>query len=440
MVRSGSCDSPMKPFLIPMLCVACTPSKSTDTASPHPAEERSFYLVSETSTGKMLVASNEHGRVEGELCLSDIFPEQCGAGTSELARPCLMFGVSHQRSDDDDRFLITATLRDPDRPFAPGIVSLVRPSDPPEALWSIRNLTIPRELQSGFDCEVDGEAPQCHLYGAHTTISLDDGTLIVSDTSNSRVVWIETPDLGAETGNVVAILSSQHPQWGDERYPNLVQPLTIDERDHLLITFKGGVDHSSSPTNEGRIALWDVSDRSLPERVWVFPEVGHLSAVHSGRFVETPAGDMLIYAHSLGASEGGTEHREGTIGFAQFNGLEPPKYLADGTLPDPGFGFTREVEWNGDIQRLIVTDSGCENAQDSCGRSGRVIALSLPELNQSDRGGSAQPDLSDQDFIELDWKRTVIDQALELPFDTNRIPFSEAGAQLREGLGPCHSP
>ncbi len=429
----------MKPALIPMLLMACTSSKSPDTSSPgaETGTERSLYVVSETSTGKLLVASDEHGRVEGELCLSDIFPDQCGPRASELARPCLMFGVSHQPVDDDDRFLITATLRDPDRPFAPGIVSLVRPSDPPEALWSVRNLSIPRELQSGFDCDLDGEAPLCHLHGAHTTINVSDEVLVVSDTSNSRVLWIETPALGAETGDVVAILSSQHPQWGDERYPNLVQALTVDGRDHLLVTFKGGVDHSGSPTNEGRIALWDVSDRSQPDRVWVFPEDGHLTAVHSGKFVDTPAGELLIYAHSLGASEVGTDHREGTIGFAQFNGLEPPTYLADGTVTDPGFGFTREVEWDGEIQRLIVTDSGCENAQDACSRSGRVLAFSLPQLSPSDLGGSARPGLTDQVFIELDWKRTMVDQALELPFDTDRIPLHEAGAQLREGLGGC---
>jgi len=430
----------MKMTLLPILLWACTPNKSTDTASAPPEREQSLYTVSETSTGKLLVANSEHGRVEGELCLSEIFPENCGAGSSELARPCLMFGVSHEVVDDDDRFLITATFRDPDRPFAPGVVSLIRPSNPPEALWTVRELTIPRELQSGFDCELDGEAPQCHLYGAHTAIRLDDDTLVISDTSNSRVVWIAAPTPGDDTGEVVALLSSQHPQWGDERYPNLVQPLIIDGREHLLITFKGGVDHSSSPTNEGRIALWDVSDRALPSRVWAFPEVGHLSAVHSGRFAKTPAGDLLIYAHSLGASEIGTDHREGTIGFAQFNGLEPPTYLADGTLPDPGFGFTREVEWDEELLRLIVTDSGCENSQDECGRSGRVLAFSLPELPPSDRGGSARPDLSDQSFIDLDWKRTIIDQALELPFDTNRIPQSEAGVQLREGLGPCNVP
>jgi hypothetical protein len=171
--------------------------------------------------------------------------------------------------------------------------------------------------------------------------------------------------------------------------------------------------------------------------VWVFPEDGHLTAVHSGKFVDTPAGELLIYAHSLGASEVGTDHREGTIGFAQFNGLEPPTYLADGTVTDPGFGFTREVEWDGEIQRLIVTDSGCENAQDACSRSGRVLAFSLPQLSPSDLGGSARPGLTDQVFIELDWKRTMVDQALELPFDTDRIPLHEAGAQLREGLGGC---
>ena len=102
MGRTRRRASAMKMTLLPILLWACTPNKSTDTASAPPEREQSLYTVSETSTGKLLVANSEHGRVEGELCLSEIFPENCGAGSSELARPCLMFGVSHEVVDDDD--------------------------------------------------------------------------------------------------------------------------------------------------------------------------------------------------------------------------------------------------------------------------------------------------------------------------------------------------
>jgi hypothetical protein len=47
-------------------------------------------------------------------------------------------------------------------------------------------------------------------------------------------------------------------------------------------------------------------------------------------------------------------------------------------LPEPGFGFTREVEWAADLNQLLVTDSGCENAQDDCSRMGRVVTTALP--------------------------------------------------------------
>ena len=245
---------------------------------------------------------------------------------------------------------------------------------------------------------------------------------------------------GSHTGTVSALLSSQHPDWGRERYPNMVQSISIEDVPHLLVTLKGSAGTGTTPTNEGQIVLWNVSDRTAPQRVWGFPEDGHLAAVHSGRVVDTPGGSLMIYAHSLGASSIDSDVREGTIGFAAFNGTEPPTYLADGRLPDPGFGFTREVEWVDDINRLMVTDSGCENAQDDCSRQGRVVMTELPDMTPSERTGSARPDGADQDYIELNWIRSAVDAALELPFDADRINLDDAGPALNSGIGNCETP
>jgi hypothetical protein len=58
-------------------------------------------------------------------------------------------------------------------------------------------------------------------------------------------------------------------------------------------------------------------------------------------------------------------------------------------------------------------------------------------LTDTDNTGSAQPDGGDQTFVELEWKRSAVDAALELPFDTDRLPLSAVGPSLENGLGNC---
>jgi hypothetical protein len=421
------------------MCIAlgCSSKPALDTAQQPEWTDPALLLVSETSSGRVLVVDPTSGAFTGEVCLREIFPDSCSPGSSELARPCLMFGFEHSRTGDADTLLFTATLRDPDRPFAPSAIGQIDLGHPPNLHWAIRDIQFPQEWQQGFDCTADPEAPQCHLYGAHTVERLEDGTLLVSDTSNSRILWLEPPESGARTARVHAVLSSQHPEWGMTRYPNMVQSLLVDDQPHILVTLKGRAGTGRTPTNEGGIALWNVSDRTQPKKVWAFPEEGHLAAVHGGRMIETPHGSLLVYAHSLGAANPESGHREGTVGFARFNGADPPEYLADGRLPEPGFGFTREVEWAADLNQLLVTDSGCENAQDDCSRMGRVVTTALPLLTDTDNTGSAQPDGGDQTFVELEWKRSAVDAALELPFDTDRLPLSAVGPSLENGLGNC---
>jgi len=393
-------------------------SSSVDTATEaHTAQYRRVAVV-ETSSGKLLITNDSNGEVEGEVCLSELHPDPC-AGGSGLENPCLMFGTDLQT---DGSLLLTYTLRDPSTPLAPGVISLVDPGHPPIPRWTVHRLTIPEGLQvrEGINCSTDPGAPGCHLYGAHNTWILDDGTLLVSDTSNSRILWLQEP--GADdAAQVEAILSTGHPHWGTERYPNQVQALVIDGVPHILITFKAQAVPGGEILDEGRIVLWDVSDRSHPERIWAFPEEGGLAAVHQAWVGDTPAGSIMLYAHSKGAFDDDQPHQYGSIGFAAFHGRTPPGYLADGLLPEPGLGFTREVEWDPVTDQLLVIDSGCENSQDDCGRTGRTLAIDWPELNPSTLSGAVSSTHDNQRFIELNLQHNLMRRPLRFPFEVDPL-------------------
>jgi len=406
-----------------------TPLSAADTASFAEGEGYQRLAISETSSGKVLVTNGATGTIEGELCLSELHSFPCAGGTT-LANPCLMFGTEMQT---DGSVLLTYTLREPGTPLAPGAISLVEPAHPPVARWSILNISIPDALQEQerIDCTRDPATPACHLYGAHNTWMLEDGRLLVADTSNSRILWLQVPSEGT-TAQVESMLSTSHPQWGSERYPNQVQALDIDGSPHILITFKGHIKPGGEVIDEGPLVLWDLSDPSRPERVWTFPEMGGLAAVHQAWVTDTPDGAMILYAHSRGSETDGDPDRYGSIGFASFNGQSPPEYMADGILPSPGLGFTREVEWDAETNRLLVVDSGCENSQDNCGRDGQILAIDWPSLSPSGQTGAFSLDHAEQTFVELHQQPVLLAQDLRFPFDVD--PLQED--QLSE-LGLC---
>ena len=229
--------------------------------------------VVETSSGKLLITDGTGGNIGGEICLSELNPAHC-AGNSELSNPCLLFGTDIQ---EDEKVLLTYALRDPSTPVAPGAISLVTPTHPPTVHWTIDTLDLSPEIQAQerIDCVADPTTPACQLYGAHNTWIDDNDMLIVTDTSNSRILWLRPPD-GGTSAAVMNILSMSHPQWGTERYPNQVQPLHIDGEPHLLITFKARIKPGNELVDEGRIVLWNI-------RTWRPPLGGHFRRGWIGR-------------------------------------------------------------------------------------------------------------------------------------------------------------
>jgi len=353
-----------------------------------------------------------------------------------------MFGVEHEVAGGRDVLTLSYTLREPSLPFAPGAVAQIHPQRPIEARWIMTELSFSETLQisEGFDCNTPDEEPRCHLYGSHAAVPQEDGQVLIADTSNSRLLWVTPPEAGSTTGTVNRVLSKRHPEMGDNAFVNHVQTLTDGDSTWALMTFKGPKASGMDSINTGRILLWDVTDEETPRLLWSYPEEGYLAAVHQGMVQDTPHGPLLIYAHSLGASN---EARDGagSIGLASFNGAEPPTYLGDGVLVgDKTLGFVREVEWSDSANALIVTDSGCENADYDCGREGRMVALTLPDWSPAGLSGAHSSHHSDQIFFTMEDKPIHGPSPLVLPYDGDIIPAEDLGSPLRDGrLGGCPS-
>ena len=152
---------------------------------------------------------------------------------------------------------------------------------------------------------------------------------------------------------------------------------------------------------------------------------------------------MLIYAHSLGASEISPDG-EGSIGVAQWNGNLPPTYLGDGVLSDDSqLGFVRSAGWSEEGQGILITDSGCENAETECGRKSSIIltevpVLDAPGLDAPGLTGAWSQDHNQQQFFDLERIPMYSPEDLELPFSATLVSLDGAGRPLEEGpLGRC---
>jgi len=403
----------------------------------------SILTVSETASGKLHVIDTETGSVVGTICLTELHPDDCTTGTDGLENPCLLFGVEHAVADGRDVLTFTYTLREPSLPFAPGAIAKFDPERPIEPHWVMTEISFSDAMlaEEGFDCSEPDTEPRCHLYGPHAGIPQEDGQVLIADTSNSRLLWVTPPEAGSTTGTVNRVLSKRHPQMGENAYINHAQTLLDGDSTWVLMTFKGPKGSGAGDINTGRILLWDVTDESTPRLLWSYPEEGYLAAVHQGMVQDTPHGPMLIYAHSLGASNDALD-TAGSIGLAAFNGADPPTYLGDGVLVgDKTLGFVREVEWSESAGALIVTDSGCENADYDCGKPGSMVAVTLPEWEPAGQSGAHSSSHTNQSFFTMDEQPIYGPATLVLPYDGDIIPAEKLGMPLREGrLGRCPTP
>ena len=148
----------------------------------------------------------------------------------------------------------------------------------------------------------------------------------------------------------------------------------------MLTTFKGGGPVSVGSRNAGRIVLWDITDLSSIKQQWAFPEEGYIAAPHKAQRIELDGQDLLLYAHSMGASDSFDGVDAGSIGLAQFALEEPPVYLGDWfAFRTKAIGF-RDVELLPDGETLLLADSGCESLNMSCMDVGGISTVAAPEI------------------------------------------------------------
>lgn len=419
-------------------------------AACRPSNSFSVLMISETSSGRLLFVDGAHGAYVGRQCVSEMFPVQCPSHPTNVDDQCLVFGVEHALETDadetHDRLMVAFNMRAPELDYTPAGVVAFRPGRPPRVEWAFSDLSF--EQVQGFTASCNAASKKldktCYLDGTHVAVTGPDGqTILVGDTSNSRVLWVRPPDsVGANgfgTGEVLYVLDPTHPDWDGYRMVNHLQVIEQNGETWLLTTFKASESDSGHIRSEGRIVLWDITDPDDVHRLWAYPEEGVLAAVHSGRVIDVDGTELLVYAHSLGASES-IEGPNGSVGIARFNGADPPVYLGDGVLPDgvAPFGYVREVDGIDGGHKLLVTDSGCENSRADCGLPSQVVEVDTPDLDPPGTAGAFTGDHAEQVFFDLNPVKLEFERDPVFPYESHLLESDELGVEMKNGVeGRC---
>ncbi len=399
-----------------LLALACGPGAEgpADTAGNSPPGP--LLLVADTGTGRARVYTQADGAPRGGPCLADLMPGRCGGG----GKPCLLFDTQHEAESDAD--VLTLTWGWHSSLGIPGQVSRLRfDVRGVQREWSFDALTFPADDPLAAECAEDaGTLKACQLVLPHATLTLDDGTRVVADTGNNRVIFVRVgePDGGEAHVSADVVGRIDPPDNGASAWwPNA---LSRTPEGLLVVSYKGADPAVTGYDNTGRILAFDVSEPSAPTLAWAFPPSGWLGAVH-GAWVDPEAG-LLYYGHAYGMSDDVDAGDLGSVGVARL-GLEGPTYLADFVLPDgvAPFGFVREAEVTADGS-VVITDSGCENTEVECSLPGRVLVsppFALPEPTGLD--GAWSPDHARQHVLPLEGVDERVTDTLAFPFETDAV-------------------
>lgn len=237
----------------------------------------------------------------------------------------------------------------------------------------------------------------------HDLVVLGDGSLIVADGLNNRLVRLD-PDTGETLGELDPLWSG----WGDGELPNGLQRVPDPERVLVLVTFRGRIDVLPID-GDGSLLLIDLTAPEAPQAVWRYPTEGWLATPHAGAIVTVEGVPWLVYAHSTALPDGGT------VGVASFDGgpVTPPTYRADLVLPEK-LAFPRGVAVGVDAAggaALLVTDSGPDPAADDVADEGVIWTLPWPELPATTASGL--PD----DLALVEVGAMALRRGLALPFE-----------------------
>lgn len=396
---------------------------------PHTLE--TVLAISETASGRELFVDWDEGTYVGELCLSELLPDQCAVSELTVEPPCLLFGAEPQ---PEGSWLLSAAFR-VNLDYMPSAILGVRLDQPTTPEWTVDGISFAgnfADYAPGCVEDPDAEIGDCHLSSAHGAL-WDGEELLVADTVNSRALWLQVPD-GGGTAEILRILGPDHAEWQSWRNLNHMQLLEEDGRTLLLTTFKSSLQESWT-VDLGRIVLWDITDRDAPSLVWAWPESGPLAAPHHAEVQTGPEGERwLVWAHSLGASEDPDNGVYGSLGFARWEGLSPPTYLGDGVLEDgeDPLGFVRDLRVNEEGE-LLITDSGCENKSADCELPGRVLRGRVDPLEPADESGA----WGDQRLLEVETEDIAYDRQLTFPYTATLYDAGTLDLEDIQALGPC---
>ncbi len=297
---------------------------------------------------------------------------------------------------------------------------------------------------------------ECYTIFPHEIAWMPDRrTLALSDTTLNRVIWFEPPTDGTVAQATAVLEPEQTLEASQDRTLNCLEIIEHDGRALMLNSFKTSTAPEAAGKDVGRLMLWDVTDLDDLQHVWSYPADGHLAAVHGPSLWDTDVGLLLTYAHSSGASTANMSER-GSVGLALASWDHPPVYLGDvlppaDALPEP-MGFVRDAKLvNGELDRMLVLDSGCETPFPSgCSRTAQLLELEveLPEI--SGLSGAYSELHTELSFSELPMERSVMDDGLLFPFEVQHLEGRDVGpgmrAFLEEGRGrlpagpPPHEP
>lgn len=378
-----------------------------------------WVVVSDLHGDKVFVADLARGREAWRVDVDDALPDACKVADDE-GRFCLVYQSRHRvDADGHDEIVFAVTPAGGDDPYDPHNVAQihgVRATDPPEWRWSVDRLDFSQVDPDGALCARDPADPcapapgldadaarRCQLYWPHDFDVLgedEDGlSLIVADTRNRRVLWLDAPREEGACAVVTEVLGEGHPDWDVYASVNSLDFWEEGGTRHLLLTVK-----DTSPGGEqdggdgrGKVVRFEDPGEGWVQR-WEFPP----RSTEGPSFVNAPHGvahdDAFVYfAHSLGRSDAWNEGEGGSVGVLSLDGA----YAFDAVLPDTTLLWPRDVTPLGD-GRLALVDSGTKGAE-SAPAATRLYVVALGEdVAPSGLGGAWTADGADQAFRALD--------------------------------------
>ena len=403
-------------------------------------------LVVDTGNGRVVLVDRTTGEKVGEVCIDVVLPETCDGVRDNGAPVCLLFGVIHESDENGDSIALAY-----DRELPEGEVDSVSYSGGMVRVWPGPQHTVDWNFEGmvfddGSDLAdmcVEGSTDdsQCRSRLPHSMAVMADGiSYVLADTLNNRVLMIQ-PEGSSGTPTVVGSINDDQDGWGEALWPNGIDVLTWNDRELLLVTYKGGLGDDAASFNAGRIMMWDVTDRANIAHLWTFPEDGYIASPHGGTIQQSDDGDwLLVYAHSRGVSqswEGGDEEGDdalGSIGLAVFGSLDAvPEYRGELVVSeDPPLGFVRSATIIGDA--MLINDSGCETIAIECSNDAHLVevAWTLPEA--TGLGGGFSEEHEDQNVVAVDRTVEYEMENLLFPYVTEVVFEDELGPTLGIGL------